>query len=62
MTIDTDKQTITRDTRDGLVEDNAPLGSADKNLFCPGQIANSDRFKENYDKIKWNTPSLTQQK
>ena len=53
MTIDTDKQKIDRDTLNGLTKDRESLGSVEKNLFCPDHKANSEKFKENYDKIKW---------
>lgn len=26
-----------------------------KNKFCPGQRAVSNKYRENYDRIKWNT-------
>lgn len=53
MPIDTDKQKIDRDTLTGLSKDQETLGSVTKNLFCPDHKVNSDKYKENYDKIKW---------
>lgn len=53
MPIDTDKQKIDRDTLTGIAKDRETLGSVEKNLFSPGQKVNSDKYKENYDKIKW---------
>ena len=53
MPIDTDKQKIDRDTLNGLTKDRESLGSVEKNLFCPDHKANSEKYKENYDKIKW---------
>ena len=53
MPIDTDKGKIDRDTLTGIAKDRETLGSVEKNLFSPGQKVNSEKFKENYDKIKW---------
>ena len=53
MPIDTDNQKIDRDTLTGIAKDRETLGSVEKNLFCPDHKVNSVKFKENYDKIKW---------
>jgi hypothetical protein len=53
MPIDTDKQKIDKDTLTGLAKDRESLGSVERNLYCPDHKTNSEKFKENYDKIKW---------
>jgi hypothetical protein len=56
MSIDTDKQSIDKDTLGGLTKDRETLGSVEKNLFCPDHKVNSEIFKRNYDRIKWQRP------
>jgi hypothetical protein len=53
MPIDTDKQKIDKDTLTGLAKDRESLGSVERNLYCPDHKTNSEKYKENYDKIKW---------
>ena len=53
MPIDTDKQKIDRDTLTGIAKDRETLGSVERNLFCSAHKVNSDVYKDNYDKIKW---------
>jgi hypothetical protein len=44
---------VDKDYLEGATREGAILGSKE-NLYAPGQLTPSQKYKDNYDKIKWN--------